>query len=144
LADRVTAICRSRGIPRLLDPENGFVWIGDDVIEREVMQPALTILNDRRFAGGVRVEFDQARAELKLGTPPARKHVLTEPSAAVESAMKIVLTERRVAYSSRDAARKLFEHLCENGLVARDTEEMVLAVLRARNKGRSRSGCGRT
>jgi hypothetical protein len=134
VADRVTAICRNRGVPWLLDPEDGFMWIGDDVIEREIVQPALTILNDRRFARGVRVEFEHARTELKLGTPQARKHVLTEASAAVESAMKVVLTERRVAYASKDAAQKLFEHLRDNGLVARDTEEMVLAVPRARNK----------
>ena len=77
-AGRLTAICQARGIPWRVDPQRGFEWVGDETVEREVMQPALTILNDRRFVPGVKVEFEQARVELKVGTPQARKQVLTK------------------------------------------------------------------
>jgi hypothetical protein len=133
-AERITAICRSRGIPWVLDPQAGFEWVGDETIEREVMQPALTILNDPRFASGVAVEFNKARDELKEGTPEARKQVLTEASNSVESAMKVVLDENRIAYDPRDAAQNLFEHLYNNGLADRTMDPLVLAVPRARNK----------
>ena len=93
-AERITTICRNRGIPWRLDPNEGFEWIGDQTIEREVMVPALTILNDPRFGPGAGTEFAQARAELKLGTPEARKQVLQEAACAVESAMKVLLQQR--------------------------------------------------
>jgi hypothetical protein len=78
VAERITTICRNRGIPWRLHPHDGFEWVGDQTIEREVMAPALTILNDVRLASGAGKEFAQARAELKLGTPDARKQVLVE------------------------------------------------------------------
>jgi hypothetical protein len=55
------------------------------------MAPALTILNDQRLASGAGKEFAQARVELKLGTPEARKQVLAEAASAVESTMKVLL-----------------------------------------------------
>ena len=45
-AERLTTICLARGIPWRVDPLKGFVWTGDEIIERDVVQPALTILND--------------------------------------------------------------------------------------------------
>jgi hypothetical protein len=137
---RITAICRHRGIPWRLG-RHGFEWTGDQLIEHEIIQPALTMLNDRRFASGVRVEFEQARAELKIGTPPARKQALHEASCSVESAMKVVLSERRVGYARTDSAQRLFESLRDNGVVAADNESMLLAVPRARNK-RAGHGAG--
>ena len=133
-SSRLTAICQARGIPWRVDPQRGFEWVGDETVEREVMRPALTILNDRRFVPGVSVEFEQARVELKIGTPQARKQVLTEASSAVESAMKVVLIERGIGHAAGDAAQKLFQGLRDAGLVAADTESTLLAVPRARNK----------
>jgi hypothetical protein len=133
-AARLTEICRARGVAWRVDAREGFVWIGEEIVEREILAPALSILNDRRFAAGVRVEFEQARVELKAGTPQAYKQGLTEASCAVESAMKVVLMERGIGHDARDAAQKLWEGLRDNGLVAPDTEALLLAVPRARNK----------
>jgi len=133
-AERLTAICQSRGAPWRIDPVEGFIWVGDSVIEREVIQPALTILNDPRFVAGVRVEFDQALAELKIGTPQTRKQALAEASNAVESAMKVVLIEHGIGHAPGDAAQKLFESLRDKGLVASSDECLIVAVPRARNK----------
>lgn len=136
-ADRITTICHNRGIPWRL----GFEWTGDQTIERDVMTPALTILNDPRLASGAGKEFAQARVELKLGTPEARKQVLVEAAAAVESVMKVLLVERRIAYDSRETTQKLFERLRENGVIAADTERLVLACATPRNK-RASHGAG--
>ncbi len=141
MAERITTICRNRGIPWRLDPHDGFEWIGDQTIEREVMAPALTILNDVRLASGAGKEFAQARAELKLGTPEARKQVLVEAACAVESTMKVLLQRRKISYDPRDTAQKLFEHLRDNGVIAADTERMVLACATPRNK-RAGHGAG--
>ena len=140
-AERITTICRNRGIPWRLDPNEGFEWIGDQTIEREVMVPALTILNDPRFGPGAGTEFAQARAELKLGTPEARKQVLQEAACAVESAMKVLLQQKRISYDPRSTAQKLFEHLRDGGVIAADTERMVLACATPRNK-RAGHGAG--
>jgi hypothetical protein len=78
VAERITTIRRNRGIPWRLDPHNGFEWIGDQTIERDVIAPALTIMNDVRLASGAGKEFAQALAELKLGLPEALKQVLLD------------------------------------------------------------------
>jgi hypothetical protein len=140
-AARITAICRNRGIHWRLDAEHGWQWIGDEAIEREVMQPALSILNDPRFASGVRVEFEQARTELKVGAPQARKQVLTEAASSVEGAMKVVLDQRGVPYARGDGAQKLFEHLRDAGLVSADMERILLGVALPRNR-RGAHGAG--
>lgn len=108
------------------------------------MAPALTILNDSRLASGAGKEFAQARAELKLGTPEARKQVLVESACALESTMKVLLQQRKIAYDLRDTAQKLFEHLRDNGVIAADTERMVLRVRDpAEQARRSRRRSGR-
>lgn len=141
VADRITTICHNRGIPWRLDPETGFEWTGDETIERDVMAPALTILNDPRLASGAGKEFAQARVELKLGTPEARKQVLVEAASAVESMMKVLLGDIGITYDARDTAQKLFENLRDNGVIAADTERMVLACATPRNK-RAGHGAG--
>jgi hypothetical protein len=105
------------------------------------MAPALTILNDARLASGAGKEFAQARVELKLGTREARKQVLVEAASAVESTMKVLLDQRKITYDPRDAAQRLFEHLRDNGVIAADTERMVLASATPRNK-RAGHGAG--
>jgi len=141
VADRITTICRNRGIPWRLDPDGGFEWTGDETIEREVLAPALTILNDPRLASGAGMEFAQARAELKLGTPEARKQVLAEAACAVESTMKVLLQQRNITSDERDTAQKLFEQLRDSGVIAADTERTVLACATPRNK-RAGHGAG--
>jgi hypothetical protein len=140
-AERISEICRNRGIPWRLDPKTGFEWTGDDVIEQEVLAPALTILNDSRLASGAGKEFAQARAELKLGTPEARKQVLVEAACAVESTMKVLLQQRNVSFEPRDTAQKLFEHLRDNAIIVSDTERLILACATPRNK-RAGHGAG--
>jgi hypothetical protein len=137
----VTAICRNRGIPWQFDPQNGFEWTGDQTITEKVMSPALTILNDPRLVAGAGEEFAQARVELKIGTPAARKQVLVEAASAVESTMKVLLQQRKLAYDRRDTAQKLFQNLRDNGVIAADTERMVLACATPRNQ-RAGHGAG--
>jgi hypothetical protein len=133
-APRLTKICRSRGAPWAFTEDHGFEWVGDELIEREVIRPALSALNDHRFAGGVRAEFESARNELRTGTPIARKQAVYESGCAIESAMKVLLDEHGVAYDQRDTAQKLFNHLVASAIVPREMERAVLGAATPRNK----------
>lgn len=130
----ISEICKRRGAPWIFDQQAGFVWVGDEVIEHDVLAPALTILADRRFAGGVRSEFETARSELRTGTHVAFKQCVVEAACAVESAMKVVCDEHRISYDERDTAQKLFEHLVAAGLVPKRLERLLLAAATPRNK----------
>jgi len=55
--------------------------------------------------------------------------------------MKVLLGEQGITYDSRDTAQKLFENLRDNGVIAADTERMVLACATPRNK-RAGHGAG--
>src|SRR6202021_935995 len=97
-SDRITKICRSRGIPWEFDHLHGFRYTGDETGERELTQPALAAINRPEFSGGVRSEFESARQELGTGTPAALKQAVHEAGCSVESAMKVVLEAHGVAY----------------------------------------------
>jgi hypothetical protein len=70
-ADRITSICRARGIPYEFDYTHGFQFTGDAEVEARAIRPALSAVGDPRFAGGVKSNFDSAREELAEGTPAA-------------------------------------------------------------------------
>ncbi len=133
-APRITTVCRTRGAPWVFDASDGFQWVGDAEVERELVQPALAAINDPRFGGGVRSEFESARAELRTGTPQALKQAIHEAGCSVESAMKVVLDERQVPYDRRDAAQALFNKLEGAGVVPRRMEKLVLAPSTPRNQ----------
>lgn len=133
-APRITTVCRTRGAPWIFDAEEGFQWVGDAEVERELVRPALAAINDPRFGGGVRSEFESARAELRTGTPQALKQAIHEAGCSVESAMKVVLDERQVPYDRRDAAQALFNKLEGAGVVPRRMEKLVLAPSTPRNQ----------
>jgi hypothetical protein len=134
VAGRITDICKARGAPWKFDLVDGFVWIGDEEIESKAIVPALSAIADRRFAGGVRQEFESARGELALGTPAALSKCLQQSGCAVESAMKITLDEHGITYPATATAQPLFDHLETAGIVPRSMEKLVLAASTPRNK----------
>jgi HEPN domain-containing protein len=131
---RITAICKRRGIPWEFTASEGFGWIGDAEVETLVMRPTLSAITDRRLAGATRSEFEQARVQLAVGTPAALKLSVIEAGSAVESAMKVLLTERGVTYPSTDPASKLFGHLKDAGIVELAMERTILGASMVRNK----------
>jgi len=133
-APRITTVCRTRGAPWVFHDTEGFQWVGDAVVQRDLVEPALAALHDARFSGGVRSEFESARAELRAGTPQALKQAIHEAGCSVESAMKVVLDQCQIAYSPRDAAQALFNHLEAAGVVPRRMEKLVLAAATPRNQ----------
>lgn len=118
----------------------GFEWVGDAEVRRELIEPALAAIHDGRFAGGVRSEFEQARAELREGTPTSRKQAIHEAGCALESAMKVVLAEHQIAYKPTDTGKPLFELLERAGLVPKYMEPTFFAVLTPRNKAGGHGG----
>lgn len=133
-AERITAICRNRGAPWAFDHPDGFEYVGDEEIERELVRPALAAINRHEFAGGVRQEFEAARAELANGTPGDLKQAIIEAGAAVESAMKVLLEARGIAFGAGDTASPLFNHLESGGVVPRHMENLVLVAMVPRNR----------
>jgi hypothetical protein len=139
-SDRINRILNARGAPYSFDGINGFGWTGDTEIEREQVAPALAAINDVRFAGGVRNEFEQARRELRQGTPNGRKQAVHEAGCAVESAMKVVLHERGVPFAATDSGQRLFDHLERAGIVPRYMQPTMFSVLTPRNKRAGHGG----
>lgn len=134
IAEAINRICRNRRIEWEYVNDEGFRWVGDEEVERRAMHPVLSAVGDLRFAGATQSEFEQARIELGMGTPPALKQCVTESSNAVESAMKVLLTEHKVNFGEGDTAFKLFEQLERAGIVPRFMERIVLGPAVARNK----------
>jgi hypothetical protein len=133
-AERITAICSNRGAPWAFAHPDGFEYVGDEEVERELIRPALAAINRPEFAGGVRQEFESARAELAKGAPGDLKQAITEAGAAVESAMKVVLEAHGVAFGAGDTASPLFNHLEASGIVPRHMENLVLVAMVPRNR----------
>jgi hypothetical protein len=131
---RIKRICKNRGVLWDFTLADGFTWIGDSEVERQAIRPALSAIADPRFAGATKSEFDQARAELALGTPIALKQSVHESGCAVESAMKVVLTECGYSHKETDTARPLFEGLVEAGIVPGFMERIILGASSPRNK----------
>lgn len=133
-SDRITQICRARGAPWAFTHPDGFEYVGDEEVERELIRPALAAINRPEFAGGVRAEFEAARSELAKGTPAALKQAVHEAGCAIESAMKVVLSSHGVEYQQGDTASPLFDRLEAAGIVPRPMQNHVLVAMTPRNK----------
>ncbi len=133
VAERVTCICRGRGVPWVFTGQ-GFEYVGDEQVERDLIRPALSAINRPEFAGGVRAEFESARRELARGTPDALKQAVHEAGCSVESAMKVLLDARGVPYGAGDTAQPLFNHLEEADVIPRYMEKLVLVAMTPRNR----------
>ena len=131
---RVTGICQSRGATWRYSLGAGFEWTGDSLVEGTVVAPALSAVEDPRFAGGVKSEFDSARAELALGTPTALRQSVHQSACAVESAIKVVLGERGVSFDATANANPLFDLLVDEGILERHMHWTVLAAVAIRNR----------
>lgn len=143
LAAEINRICEVRGVHyRLRGLPPVFEWTGDVEIETNVLAPALSALDDPRLCNGPKVEFDEARRELRNNTRESRKQAATAACNAVESMMMIVCDERGVTVASNATAQPLFEALVAAGLVPRENEAMILGPARFGNK-RGRHGAGR-
>jgi hypothetical protein len=132
-AERITSICKRRGIPWEFTESDGFVWTGDAEVEELALHPALSAIQDPRFAG-TKNHFDAARSELAQGTPTALRQSVLESACAVEGAMKVVLTQHCVAYNDGDTAFPLFKRLVTAGIVPQLMEYAVLGAASPRNK----------
>jgi hypothetical protein len=137
---RIAKVLQTRGVPYTFDAEQGFRWAGDTATQEQLVEPALAAINDARFAGGVRDEFEHARDELRHGTANGRKKAVHEAGCAVESAMKVVLDQNRIAYNPHDNAKSLFDLLESAGLVPRFMEPKIFAVITPRNKTAGHGG----
>jgi hypothetical protein len=59
---------------------------------------------------------------------------LQQAGSAVESAMKVVLHERGIAYARGDTSQRLFTILRDQGLVENHMERLILAPATPRNQ----------
>lgn len=142
LAGVINQVCDRRGVHyRLAGLPPRFEWTSDPETLRAVIAPALEALADARLAAGAGVEYASARAELRVGTPSARKQAIVEACNAVESTMRVVAGQHELAMTGKEPAQKLFELLRDNKIVDAATETLVLAPARFGNR-RGRHGAG--
>jgi hypothetical protein len=119
LPSLLNRVCRARGIPYRLEgylSQARFKWIGDSVVSKEVLEPALSALDDPRLAQGPKSEFETARQELRQGTPVALKQAVAEACNAVESGLKVLLTEHGESLPTRQNLDALIEAGRQAGL----------------------------
>jgi hypothetical protein len=131
---RIASICKARGIPWEFTLKDGFQWVGDTEVEVRAIGPVMSAITDTRFAGAARSEFEQARTELALGTPAALKQSVVEAAAAIESAMKVLLTEHGKTYEPGETASKILKRLEDAGIIPHSMERIILGVSTVRNK----------
>jgi len=128
VAPRINHIRRMRGMPWVFSPDKGFCWVGDEEVESRAIRPAMSAIEDSRFADGVKDEFVQARAELARGTPGALAHAVHKAGCAVESAMKVLLGQHGQRYGEGETAHPLFDRLVEAGLAPPLMQACVLGA----------------
>lgn len=119
LAIKINRACALRGVPYRVEGRGSqatFEWIGDAITETQVLKPAHSALDDRRLAGGPSSEFASARKQLREGTDAARKLAVGEACSAVESGLKVLLTEH---------GRELPESRTLDGLIAACREARI-------------------
>lgn len=93
----INEVSERRGVPYRIDQSGVFEWVGDPLTETEVLAPALSALDDPRLSGGPHDEFIAARAAIREGTPQSYRRAVAEACNAVESGLKVLLTEHGVA-----------------------------------------------
>lgn len=59
-------VFRRRGLPYTASPADGIFWIGEPAIYQDVIEPALSVLEDPRLAPA-RDEFNKSRGHLRRG-----------------------------------------------------------------------------
>ena len=147
----ITKICERRGVPYRfagVGPLGRFEWIGDAVTEALILRPALSALDDPRLAQGPRTDFEDARTALRDGSPSGRRRAVTHACNAVESALKVLLGEHRIALPSSQNLDALLAACREAGVFPAAVDgkgvpiEQVLAGPGRFGNRRGRHGAG--
>jgi hypothetical protein len=144
LSSEINRICERRGLPyRMSGLGSGSrcEWTGDATIAAVVVSPALSALEDPRLSGGAKVEFEGAREQLRKDTPESRKRAVGEVCGAVESAMKVLLSEHGKPLPTPPNLSKLVKLLIAEGIVEAEIREMLVAPGLYGNR-KSRHGSG--
>jgi hypothetical protein len=114
--------------------ENGKAeWHGDEGAYHDVIRPALDALADERLAA-CREELEAALGHLRAGSAKDREDAIEEAGKSVESAMKVLLTERGIERAGNETAQPLWKLLRDNGVVPPKTQDAILAPSRLRNE----------
>jgi hypothetical protein len=121
-----------RGINYRLDSYGRAEWHGDPSAYQNVVVPALAALADPRL-GGARNEFETALGHLRKGTDKDKEDAVEEAGKSVESAMKVLIAEKGITATGKEAAFALFDLLSNNGAVIPEAKEAVVGTARVRN-----------
>jgi hypothetical protein len=144
-AREINEILERRGVFFRFSSHGMAHWVGDQGVYVEVVAPALEALRDPRLAGAQN-EFEAALRHLRQGGAKDEEDAIEEAGKAVESTMKVLLDERHVARSGKEAAFTLFELLRTNSLIEAEADHAISACARIRNQwgGHGAGGIPRT
>lgn len=126
-------IFEKRNVPYRFDLELDSSWHGDKAAHDEIVEPAMSTLADGRL-WVARTDFDDALAQLRIGTAKARKDAVNHGVKAIEGVLKAVLKDRSLALPSQIQAHRLWSTLRDGGIVLDDSEPLVNAATRVSNK----------
>ena len=147
-SEEMNAVCERRGVPYRLTERRTFEWVGDPIVETEVLAPALSALDDPRLAGGPHDEFMAARAAMREGTAQAHRHAVAEACNAVESSLTVLLVQHGQQVPSKPVLGTLLKACRDAGLLPRGADgksapiEHVLASAGRFGNERGRHGAG--
>jgi hypothetical protein len=126
-------VFEKRNVPYRFDSDLSAGWHGDKAVHDEVVEPTLSALSDERL-GVTRGDFDEALAQLRVGTAKARKDAVNHGVKAVEGVLKAVLQDRGLELPPQTQARRLWSKLQDAGVVLDESEPLVDAATRVSNK----------
>jgi hypothetical protein len=130
--NEINRVCNKVGASYRFSFTGEAAWHGDAGIHDAVIRPALDALGDTRLAGCAS-EFNAALAHLRGGTAKDLEDAIEESGKSVESAMKVLLDERGVTRTGKEAAYALFGLLVGGGVCPAEAENAVLGVAKIRN-----------
>jgi hypothetical protein len=132
-----------RLLPYSIDEHGNITWAGEPAVHQLAIAPALAALADPRL-GTARIEFEQARRELRLGE---LADAANDAGCAVESTMACLLkahghaAPRSKHGAERVQATLLFNKLKDVGLLEQERDHaLVSAAIQVRHAGSRGAG----
>ena len=109
-----------------------------EVIHRNAMEPALTLLNASKFKHA-NDEFLKALEDHRKGD---YRDCLTKCGSSFESVMKVLCAKNSIPYNEKDTASALLKSLLGNGQLDQYWEQPLILIATLRNRLSSSHGAG--
>jgi hypothetical protein len=135
----IGAAMEAHAVPFGVNPDGlTFRWIGDSVLHKEAIAPALHALQDRRLTAA-RAEFSDALVKRRAGRASDMRDATHEAANATESVLAVLLSVHDIPAPNNKTASALFNRLAAPTATSRGAvlpghvQYLVLAAAEIRN-----------